>query len=145
MDAFDFADLLMFFIEFLVLFGSNAFIFLFVAYLFDIIWRQRWPCWLDKFLFASGVRIGHPPKLAFDVIALGLVETSWVLQFAFWLEEVDKVIGILVKAGAYTDGLREAWEDGLDLQGAGYTNLLSSSLWAVIRFLHVVYMLKYPS
>lgn len=37
MDAFDFADLLMFFIEFLVLFGSNAFIFLFVAYLFDII------------------------------------------------------------------------------------------------------------
>lgn len=85
-------------------------------------------------MFASGVRIGHPPKSAFDVIALGLVETSWVLQFAFWLEEVDKVIGILVKAGAYTDGLREAWEDGLDLQGAGYTNLLSSSLWAVIRF-----------
>lgn len=133
-----------FFIEFLVLFGSNALMFLFVAYLFDIIWRQRWPCWLDKFLFASGVRIGHPPKSAFDVIALGLVETSWVLQFAFWLEEVDKVIGILVKAGAYTDGLREAWEDGLDLQGAGYTNLLSSSLWAVIRFfftcrLHVFY------
>ena len=71
------------------------------------------------------------------LIALGFVETSWVLQFAFWLEEVDEVIGILVKAGAYTDGLREAWEDGLDLQGAGYTDLLSSSLWAVIRFLHV--------
>eukprot|EP00434_Breviolum_minutum_P030572 symbB.v1.2.027034.t1/scaffold2746.1/size71737/3 len=52
-------------------------------------------------------------------------------------EEVDKVIGILVKAGAYTDGLREAWEDGLDLQGAGYTNLLSSSMigmlgWTVV-------------
>ena len=90
-------------------------------------------------MFPSGGVQNWSLKSAFDVIALGLVETFRVLQFAFWFEEVDKVICILVKAGAYTDSLREAWEDGLDLQGAGYTNLLSSSLWAVIRVFYLFF------
>lgn len=52
-------------------------------------------------------------------------------------DEVDKVIGILVKAGAYTDQLREAYEMGNDMQGAGYTNLLSSSMVAMLGWTFV--------
>ena len=49
-------------------------------------------------------------------------------------DEVETVINILLAAGAYTDNLRCAWDNGLDIQRAGRTDVRPGILFSMLAW-----------
>lgn len=47
-------------------------------------------------------------------------------------DEVETVISILLAAGAYTDNLRRAWDNGLDVERAGMTDVKSGVFFSIL-------------
>ena len=49
-------------------------------------------------------------------------------------DDVETVIGILLAAGAYTDSLRHAWDNGLDIERAGMTDVKTGVFFSVLAW-----------
>ncbi|CAJ1408372.1 unnamed protein product [Effrenium voratum] len=49
-------------------------------------------------------------------------------------DEVETVIGILLTAGAYTDNLRRSWENGLNIERAGVTDVKTGVSFSMLAW-----------